>query len=214
MEIELNPIEARVLGSLLEKSMTTPDYYPLTLRALTTACNQKSNRNPVMELDEADVVRAVDSLREKRLVVESPSGRVMKYAEIFVNAHNLIPAEAAVLTVLLLRGPQTLGELRTRTERAHAFASLDEVEQVLADLAETGMVVKLPRQPGQKERRYAHLFSGEPEMEAAAPAPEPARLVVQAENERLAALEAELAAVRDELAALRREFDLFRKEFE
>jgi len=147
-------------------------------------------------------------------VVQSPSGRAMKYAEIFVSGHNLIPAEAAVLYVLLLRGPQTLGELRARTERAYGFDSLDEVERVMADLAEAGLAVKLPRQPGRKERRYAHLLGGEPRLDEVAVRPEPARLKVQAENDRLAEIEGQVAALRQELGALRAEFDRFKKEFE
>ena len=214
MDIELDQIEARVLGSLLEKSMTTPDYYPLTLNSLTTACNQKSNREPVMELDETAVVRALDSLKEKKLVVQSPSGRALKYAEIFVGSHNLLAREAAVLTVMLLRGPQTLGELRTRCERAYKFVDLAEVEDVVADLIDTGFVVKLPRQPGRKEHRYAHLLSGEPDIEAVEARPEPARLAVQAENERIDALERQVAGLRQELTALADEFARFRKEFE
>lgn len=215
MDIRLNDVEVRVLGCLLEKSMTTPDNYPLSLNALTNACNQKSNREPVVAFDEETVVRALVSLKEKRLVVQGDSSRVPKYSEIFVSAHNLISKEAAVLMVLMVRGPQTLGEIRSRTERAFAFATTEEVEDVLADLAELGFVVKLPRQPGRKESRYTHLFAGEPEIvEESYARPEPATLVVQAENEKIATLVSEIQELRNELADLKDDFKRFRSEFE
>lgn len=214
MELQLNGVEARVLGSLLEKSMTTPEYYPLSLNALTLACNQKSSRDPVVAYDETTVVRALDSLREKRLVLQSEATRVPRYEELFVKARNLLAAEAAVLTVILLRGPQTVGELRTRCERMHPFATIEEVEETLESLEEGGLLRKLPRQPGRKESRYAHLLSGEPLVEEAKAAPEAATLLVRAENERLASLEGEVAALRQELAQLRQDFQLFRHQFD
>ena len=131
MDILLTDIEVRVLGCLIEKSMTTPDYYPLSLNALTNACNQKSNRAPVVNLDETTVVRALDSLREKQLVVLSASSRVPKYAEVLTGSRKLVTREAALIMVLLLRGPQTVGELRGRTERAYKFGTLAEVEETL-----------------------------------------------------------------------------------
>jgi len=214
MDILLTDIEVRVLGSLMEKSMTTPEYYPLSLNALTNACNQKSNREPVVSFDETAVVRALDNLRERQLVVLSASSRVPKYAEVFVDTRKLVKREAALLTVLMLRGPQTVGELRGRTERMYSFADLGEVEATLDELAESGYVTKLPRMAGRKESRYAHLLSGAVEMEAEAPKPERAAIVVRRENEKITALEEELQNLRDNLNALRAAFEKFRKEFE
>ena len=214
MDFILDDIEARVLGALIEKDMTTPEYYPLSLAALTAACNQKSNRDPVVDYDETTVVRALDSLREKRLAVRSDASRVPKYAEVFVKRHNLLGREAAILMVLLLRGPQTVGELRGRAERAHPFESLEEVESTLTALAETGYVLRLPRQPGRKECRYAQLLSGEPVVEEYAARPEAATVQVRQENDRLAALTQEVAELRAELAGLQAEFARFRAQFE
>ncbi len=217
IDYTLNEIEARVLGSLLEKEMTTPEYYPLTLKALTAACNQKSNREPVMELDEVEVVRGLDALKGKRLVIQSDASRVPKYEEIFFRHHKLVSRELALLSLLLLRGPQTVGELRGRSERMHAFDSLEETEEVLANLAEMGFLKKLARMPGHKECRYAHLLSGEIaefEMVQAASRPEESTLRVRAENERLAELEREVLGIREELAELRQAFSDFRAQFE
>lgn len=214
MDILLNDIEARVLGSLMEKSMTTPEYYPLSLNALTNACNQKSNRDPVVAFDESSVVRALDSLRDKQLVVLSASSRVPKYAEVFVDTRKLVKREASLLMVLLLRGPQTVGELRSRTERVYRFEDLSEVETTLEELAESGYVTKLPRMAGRKESRFAHLLAGEVQIEFEAPGPEPAALVVRAENERIAALEEDLQKLRQEFSNLQAEFEKFKKEFE
>jgi len=217
----LNAAEARVLGSLIEKQVTTPAYYPLTLNALTNACNQLTNRDPVVSFDEADVVRAIDSLREKRLATlfHGADSRVPKYKHTFTDVFVLMPPEVAMLCVLLLRGPQTVGELRSRTERLHPFATLAEVEEVLAGLATRQpdpLVVRLPRQPGTKESRYAHLLSGP--VESAAPEPshpsEPATVAVRLENERFAKLEEETAALRRELAELKQQFADFRKQFD
>ncbi len=214
MDILLNDIEVRVLGSLMEKSMTTPEYYPLSLNALTNACNQKSNREPVVTFDETTVVRALDSLREKQLAVLSASSRVPKYAEIFVDIRKLVKREAALLMILLLRGPQTVGELRGRTERAYRFEDLAEVESTLDELSESDYVTKLPRMAGRKEPRYAHLLAGEVEIEAETPRPEPAAVVVRAENERIASLEEEVQQLRHEFDEPQAEFEKFRKEFE
>ena len=214
MDILLNDIEVRVLGSLMEKSMTTPEYYPLSLNALTNACNQKSNREPVVAFDETTVVRALDSLRKKQLVVLSASSRVPKYAEVFVGTRKLVKREASLLMMLLLRGPQTVGELRGRTERVYRFEDLAEVEATLDELSESGYLNKLPRMLGRKESRYAHLLAGAVEIEAEAPRPEPAAIVVRAENERIAALEEEVQKLRDEFDVLQAEFETFRKEFE
>lgn len=217
--ILLNDIEVRVLGCLIEKEMTTPEYYPLSLNALTNACNQKSNRDPVLSLEETDVVRALDSLRFKGLAMQAgDGGRVPKYRHALAAKLFLEPPELAILGELLLRGPQTVGELRGRAERMHPFPALEEVEKVLLELQEkeTPLIDKLPRQPGRKEHRYAHLLAGKPQLaaEESGAAPEAARLQVLAENERIAALEQDVSALRDELAALKREMTEFRKQFE
>lgn len=220
MEIQLSAAEARVLGSLVEKDLTTPDYYPLTLNALTNACNQKSNRDPVVAFEEADVVRALDSLRHKGLALQAhgEGSRVPKYRHSLAEKLHLEREEQAVLAELLLRGPQTLGELRTRGERMAPLPSLEEVERVLAELMQRQppLAVKLPRQPGRKEHRYAHLLCGEPEiaLEEGQPSPEVATLQMRAENEWLASLEAEVAALREEVAQLRGELEKFRRQFE
>lgn len=216
----LSANEVRVLGSLIEKQITTPDYYPLTLNALTNACNQLTNRDPVMSLDEQTIVRALDGLREKRLATlfHGAESRVAKYKHALGDILPLAPAEVAVLCVLMLRGPQTIGELRTRTERIHAFENLGEVEATLNELAarQPPLVAKLSRLPGTKESRYAHLLSGPVEAIAPDRAPplEPATAAVRAEDDRFAKLEAEVAALRQELADVRQEFAAFRKQFE
>ncbi len=214
MDFVLSAIEARVLGSLIEKSLTTPDYYPLSLVALTTACNQKSNRDPIVDFDETTVVRALDSLKEKRLAVQSDASRVPKYAETFVKSHNLLGREAAILMVLLLRGPQTVGELRTRTERAYQFEDVSAVELALDEMVEAGYVVKLPRQAGRKEPRYAHLLAGEPALEEVFARPEPATLSVRSENDRIEGLTNEVRRLQDDLEQLRSDFDRFKHQFE
>ncbi len=220
----LNPAELRVLGSLVEKAVTTPDYYPLTLNSLTLACNQLTNRDPVVAYDETTVVRALDGLRDKRLasIYTGAESRVAKYKHALTDALLLTPGEVGLLCVLMLRGPQTLAELRTRTERFQPFESLAEVEEALAALAARApqpLVVKLPRQPGTKEPRYAHLLGGPIELASpmAKPSDEPRRSPTGedgAENDRLAKLEVETAALRAELAELRAQFAEFRKQFE
>jgi len=214
MDILLNDVEVRVLGSLMEKSMTTPEYYPLSLNALTNACNQKSNRDPVVAFDETAVVRALDSLRKKQLAVLSASSRVPKYAEVFAGNRKLVTREAALIMMLLLRGPQTVGELRGRTERVYKFEDLAEVEATLDELGESDYVTKLPRMAGRKESRYAHLLAGDVQVEEATPRLEPAAIVVQAENARIATLEAELQKLQEDFNSLQSEFKKFKKEFE
>jgi len=218
MAITLNDIEVRVLGSLIEKELTTPEYYPLSLNALTNACNQKSNRDPVMALTEEDVVRALDSLRFKQLVVLSADGRVPKYRHLLAEKSGLMPAEQAIICELLVRGPQTVGELRTRGERMHPFADLAAVEEVLQELMEREhpFVTLMPRQPGRKEGRYAQLFSEMPEFteESSEARPEAARQRVLAENERVSKLEEEVVALREEVAALRQLMVEFKAQFE
>ena len=218
MELNLSPVEVRVLGCLVEKELATPEYYPLSLNALTTACNQKSNRDPVLELAETEVVRALDSLRSRGLAMQSAEGgRVPKYQQALAAKLHLDPAELAVVAELLLRGPQTVGELRSRGERMHPFTDLAGVEAVLQELAERQppLVVRLPRQPGRKEHRFAHLFAGEPELEeGTAAATEPARRQMMAEDERLTRLETEIAELRQEMAQLRQTLETFRAQFE
>lgn len=218
MDLQLNDSEARVLGCLVEKEMTTPEYYPLTLNALTNACNQKSNRDPVMGLDEECVVRALDSLRFKQLVVTAADGgRVPKYRHLLTESMRLVPPELALLCELLLRGPQTLGELRTRAERMHPFADLASVEEVLCELMEreTPLVAKLARQAGRKEARYAQLFTGEPlPGQEQSPPAEPARVRVGEENDRIARLETQVAVLTEEMAVLRRQVEEFTRQFE
>src|SRR5947209_2775312 len=165
MNHTLSDVEVRVIGSLIEKEITTPDYYPLSLNALLAACNQSSNRNPVVHFDEDTVARAADSLREKKLVhlVDRSESRVSKYRHVLYEAMNLSRPGIAVMCVLMLRGPQTIGEIRTRSNRLYDFSSLEEVETTLNSLISVAppLVVRLPRQSGQKEIRYAHLLSGE-----------------------------------------------------
>ncbi|MFZ5797216.1 MAG: YceH family protein [Thermodesulfobacteriota bacterium] len=215
LDFELNAVEARVLGCLLEKEMATPEYYPLSLNGLLNACNQKSNREPVVNYDEHAVAQALESLKEKRLVWRTDAARVPKYGQEADRKFSLEKRELAVLCLLLLRGPQTVGELRGRSERLYGFADLEEVGVTLEGLTEMGLIRKLPRQPGRKESRYAHLLAGEPEnVEPAAAAPEAAVLQVRAENERLAALEQEVDALRSELAELRSAFLEFKSQFD
>lgn len=226
----LSPAEVRVLGSLIEKQITTPDYYPLTLNALTNACNQLSNRDPVVAYDENTVLRAVDGLRDKRLATHYAGGesRVAKFRHALTDALLLTPAEVALLCVLMLRGPQTLGELRTRTERLFRFDNLAEVEAALTALAARQLqplVAKLPRAPGAKEPRFAQLLGGPGEAApvaatdaAAAPPVLPAAaapsLPAAPVTDRVAQLESEVAALRAELADLRGQFAQFRRQFE
>jgi uncharacterized protein YceH (UPF0502 family) len=219
MDVVLNAVEVRVLGCLIEKEMTTPEYYPLSLNALTNACNQKSNRDPVMVLGEEDVVRALNRMRFNQLtVVSGESSRVAKYRHLLAENMQLVPAELAVICELLVRGPQTAGELRTRCERMHPFPDPAAVEEVLMELTvrENPLIVRLPRQAGRKEARNAHLFSGMPDMaaEERAVPPEPARVRVMAENERIVKLEEEVAALRSEVAVLRQAVEEFRSQFE
>lgn len=219
MDTTLNNIEVRVLGSLIEKELTTPEYYPLSLNSLTNACNQKSNRDPVTALTEEDVVRALDSLRFKQFVVLSADGgRVSKYRHLLAEKLGLMPAELAVLCELLVRGPQTTGELRTRGERMYPFGDLTAVEEVLQELIqrENPLITLMPRQPGRKEGRYAQLFSALPECgeENSEHRPEAARLRVVAENDRIAKLEEEVAALRGEVAGLQQMMTAFKAQFE
>jgi uncharacterized protein len=219
MDMDLDEAEVRVLGCLIEKEMATPEYYPLTLNALLNACNQKSNRNPLMNMEEEDVVRALDSLRFKQLaLLSAEGGRVPKYRHALVEKLRLAPAELSLLGELLLRGPQTVGELRTRAERMHPFADLSAAEEALQELMERTppLVTRLPRQPGRKEQRLAHLFSGMPEPgeEGRAVTSEAGVVKVADENERITILEKEIASLRAEMEELRRMVDEFKGQFE
>ena len=200
----LDPVEARVLGALIEKEATTPEYYPLSLNALVNACNQKSNRDPVVDYDEPAVREAIEGLRAKQMAYIIEGSRVAKFSQRISETLNLGRRELAVLCVLLLRGPQTLGEIRDRSERLFAFADLSETEGVLDRLANWtggGLTVKIPRQPGQKELRYAQLLSGEP---ALAPALEAG---ASAPPSRLGQLEAEMQQLRSDFESLKSRFE-------
>lgn len=216
MDIILNEVEARVLGALVEKEITTPDYCPLSLNALVNACNQKSNRHPVMNLDEDAVRDAIESLNEKKLAgaISKSDSRVIKYEHRLQEAFNFSRPEVAVLCVLLLRGPQTPGELRGRTERLHHFNDLDEVHSALERLMkrEPPLAKVLPRQPGTKEARYAHLLSGDIEAGQPGPGTEPLTTLVSPDSERIARLEYEVTGLMDELAQLKQQLAEFRKQ--
>jgi uncharacterized protein YceH (UPF0502 family) len=219
MSTTLNEAEVRVLGSLVEKQVTTPEYYPLTLNALVQACNQKSNRSPVVSYGEETVTRAAESLRAKNLVYlfYGSTSRVPKYKHMMAEVYGLSPQELAVMCVLMLRGHQTPGELRSRTDRLYDFSGLQEVEETLDSLSvkePEPLVVKLPRQPGQKEVRYAHLLSGEVTAEQFSVPENVDAPHVTPRADRLAVLEQEVAALRERLDALRREFEEFKKQFD
>jgi hypothetical protein len=208
MELRRDPVEARVLGALMEKEAATPEYYPLSLNALVAACNQKSNREPAMSLEEDVVLEALSRLCSKGLALDISGGehRVHKYSHRLGEVFNFDRREYAVLCLLLLRGPQTVGELRGRSERLYKFDDLGAVEAALHRLAERTppLVTELPRRPGEKEPRFAHLLSGEVQTPQLPPAPPEGRTPLA---ERVARLEADLTE-------LRQQFDEFRKSFE
>jgi uncharacterized protein len=212
----LSETEVRVLGSLVEKQLTTPEYYPLTLNALLAACNQKSNRDPVVVYDESTISAALESLREKNLVyVFYGSGsRVVKYKHMLPNVYELDPAEVALMDVLMLRGPQTVGELRGRTDRLYEFSSIAEVQETLDNLSrrDEPRITKLERQAGQKDARYAHLLSGQIDV-ASLPSPKE-RTSSGGQTERIEKLEGEIESLKIEIAAIREEFAGFRRQFE
>ncbi len=214
MEALFDTVEARVVGALMEKETTTPDHYPLSLNALMNACNQKSNREPVMNLSETEVQEALDSLHRKHLVLDRSGfgSRVVKFKQRFCNTEfsdrHFTPGETAIVCLLLLRGPQTPGELRSRSGRLHSFSSLGEVQQCLESLAgreEGPLVTALPREPGRREIRWAHLFCGEP-VAAGGPAPVdssvPVTQTADATLERIAALEERVADLVERLTRL------------
>ena len=218
METILTDTEIRVLGSLVEKQVTTPEYYPLTLNALTLACNQKNNRNPVTAYSEDQVAQAIESLREKNLVYVfyGSTSRVPKYKHVMPEVLHLSQAELAVLCVLMLRGPQTPGELRGHGSRLHEFSTLEDVEQTLNQLISREpdpLVVRLSRQAGQKEVRFMQLLSGEVALEALAnsePAPAPRR----SSSDQVARLEQRVEQLEATVEELRKELSEFRNQFE
>ena len=224
MPLVLTEIETRVLGSLIEKDITTPDYYPLSLNALISACNQKNNRDPVMTLDEASVRDALATLQEKRLAgpASGADSRVPKFEHRLQEVFNFDRREIAIVCVLLLRGPQTPGELRTRTDRMYHFEALEDVVSTLERLAQRDLALAriLPRQPGTKESRYTHLFSGEPAESIVARTllPSTAGASSAAERDaaadRITALEEELSRLRSELSDVQQQLAAFRKQFE
>jgi len=217
-QLQLTEIEVRVLGSLIEKDITTPDYYPLSLNALVNACNQKNNRDPVMTLDEGSVREALSSLQEKRLA--GPAGgadsRVTKYEHRLQEVFNFDRREIALICVLLLRGPQTPGELRGRAERMYRFETLDDVQSTLQRLIDRQLVSVLSRQPGTKEARYTHLFSGEYISDTAtSPVLSPSHLHQDRDRDssRIATLEAALVSLKSEVEDLKRQFSEFTGQF-
>lgn len=215
MSEKLTEVEARIVGALVEKQLTTPEYYPLTLNALTAACNQKSNRDPVVSFDEETVTRSLENLREKNLVYVfyGSTSRVPKYKHMLPSVYELEPSETAVICVLLLRGAQTLGELRERTGRLYEFSGIGEVNETLDSLMrrDEPLVVRLERQAGQKEARFAHLLCGEVAATVYTPK---TSLVNTAENERIEKLEQEIESLRGELNDFRQMFEEFKKQFE
>jgi uncharacterized protein YceH (UPF0502 family) len=200
----------------MEKEMATPDYYPLTLNALTNACNQKSNRDPVVSFDEETVIYALNGLRERKLIRQSNLSRVAKYEQIFAQELKLVPSEQAIICILLVRGPQTVGEIRNRTERLYAFNDLDEVQKTLTNLEDMQLVTALPRQPGRKESRYMHLLSGKPQEKSA-------ETILRPKNENLphsvesldatGTLQKQIDALRLEMQQLKEEFSAFKSQF-
>jgi len=209
----LSPVELRVLGSLIEKSKTTPDYYPMTLNALTAACNQKTSRYPVTDYDEESVVLALNNLKAQSLVATAVGGgsRVIKYKHNFTTVHEIEPNELAILCLLMLRGPQTPGELNTNSARLYEFRSLEEIYSVLHKLmsSETPYVKELAKRPGQKEARYAHLLGGEISEDTTSfqtdLPQEPARKHVNEMEARIVTLENDLAEVKETLAKIMKE---------
>ncbi|MGA7793400.1 MAG: YceH family protein [Candidatus Acidiferrales bacterium] len=218
MDILLTEVETRVLGSLVEKELTTPEYYPLSLNALVNACNQKSNRDPVMNLDEEAVREALRALDKKGLAgaADNMVSRVTKYEHRLQEAYNFTRHEIAILSELLLRGPQTPGELRSRADRMHKFDDLGIVQSTLQRLMkrEPPLVKVLPRQPGTKEARYAHLLSGD--VEVSPPESSAAVAVTSSANsgDRIARLEDQVENLQSEIANLKQQFAAFRKQFE
>ena len=217
MDILISAVEARVLGALIEKDITTPDYYPLSLNALVNACNQKNNRDPVMNLDEGAVRDALNGLQQHGLAgpASGADSRVTKFEHRAQEVFNFTRPETAIICVLFLRGPQTPGELRGRTERMFRFEELSDVQSTLQRLMqrEPALVTALPRQPGTKEIRYAHLLSGGAEgLESLAPAANASN--ESEDGDRVTRLEQDIASLRNEIGELKQQFAEFRKQFE
>lgn len=215
MSGKLTETEARIVGSLIEKQLTTPEYYPLTLNALVAACNQKTNREPVTNYDEKTVQSALDDLRDKNIVYVfyGSSSRVPKYKHILPDVYELEPSETAVMCVLMLRGPQTIGEIKERTGRLYNFRDLNDVNETLDALMkrEEPLITKLERAPGQSAERYAHLLCGEVTQYVP---PEKASRGGVANDERVEKLEQEIESLKNELNSFKQEFEDFRKQFE
>jgi len=214
----LNEVELRVLGSLVEKQVTTPEYYPLTLNSLTLACNQKNNRNPVTSFDEATVAQALDSLREKNLayIFHGSTSRVPKYKHVMTEVLHLDQKQLAIMCVLMLRGPQTAGELRGSASRLYEFSGLEEVDETLRSLGTRepeSLVVRLARRPGQKEARFAHLLSGEVPIEEQLEEATPPQSASRG-SDRIAKLETDLESLKREIGELRDQFEVFKQQFE
>lgn len=218
MSTQLSETEVRVLGSLVEKQLTTPEYYPLTMNALTAACNQKSNREPVMSLGEGEIQAAIDRLRDLNLVYlfYGSGSRTVKYKHMLPSVYELDPAGTAVMTVLMLRGPQTIGEIRDRTGRLFDFRDLNEVQTALDDLSKRDepLIIKLERQAGQKEARYAQLLAGDIDVSKLAIASERNTGGSAGSNERIEKLEGEIERLSSELAGFKAMFEEFRKQFD
>jgi uncharacterized protein len=216
MPLELSPIETRVLGALLEKERTTPENYPLSLNGLVVACNQTTNRDPIVSYDDRTVEQSLDRLREKKLamLVHTAGARVPKYRHTLLDIYNLDSREVALLCVLMLRGPQTPGELRSRIERMAGSVTLPEAEKYLEELTQGNdpLVRGIPARPGQKEKRYVQLLSGEPDLDSFVPTSAPAATAVP-QRSRIDLLEAEISTLKSELSALREELSDFKKSF-
>jgi uncharacterized protein YceH (UPF0502 family) len=218
MSLELSPVETRVLGALLEKERTTPEYYPLSLHALVVACNQTTNRDPIVSYDDRTVEQGLDRLREKKLamLIHTAGARVPKYRHTLLDQYNLDAREVALLCALMLRGPQTPGELRSRTERMCGSLPLPEIEKCLEELTTGGdpLVRVIPARAGQKEKRYVQLLSGEPDLENWITASAPATgTTTTSEKSRLDTLEAELETLKSEFQSLRDDLAAFKKSF-
>lgn len=216
MEHVLTNQEIRLLGCLIEKEMATPEYYPLSMNALVNACNQKSNRAPVVAWDQDTVLRAIESLKEKELVFQTNLSRVPKYEELFIKNNDLIPSEAAILGILMLRGPQTAGEIRGRTERLFAFENLEAVNNTLENLISLNHVMRLQRQPGRKEVRYCHMLESSTEalndMKNTDNEQPPVSTIP--DNDRIAALEEKVLFLESELKEMKQLFKDFKEQFE
>lgn len=215
MNPPLSQVEARIIGCLIEKKMATPEYYPLSLNALINACNQKSNRNPVVAWDEGTVMEGVRELVGRHMVFQSHLSRVPKYEESFLNENDFVPQESAILCVLLLRGPQTAGEIRGRTERLYTFDNIDHVTRIIENLISRNHVIRLERQPGRKEVRYAHTLGGDIDIFEEREESTGTMIVdISTDKARIQALEEKVDTLSAELSELKSQFCDFRKQFE